>query len=126
MNYKIEHFKLKEFACPCCGRVEITTSLVFWLEVLRRAWGTPIHVNSGFRCASRNAEVGGVSNSRHLIGCAADIRPSGKMDTKFMYLAYRIFDGIPGREYVKYDTFLHVAAPREEASRLWSGGVVRL
>jgi len=59
-----------------------------------------------------------------MLGCAADIRPSGKIDTKFMYLAHRIFDGIPGHEYVKYDTFLHVAVPREEAEKLWDGGAV--
>ena len=56
-----------------------------------------------------------------MIGCAADIRPNGKMDTKFMYLVHRLFDGIPGREYVKYDTFLHVAVARAEAGRLWGG-----
>ena len=67
MNYNIAHFKLREFACPCCGRVEVVTSLVLWLEVLRRAWGGAIHVNSGFRCARRNADVGGAKNSRHLM-----------------------------------------------------------
>jgi len=124
MNYNIAHFKFKEFACPCCASVEVAASLVLWLEILRRAWGGAIHVNSGFRCARRNSDVGGTKNSRHLIGCAADIRPSGKIDTKFMYLAHRIFDGIPGREYVKYDTFLHVAMPRGEAGKLWNGGGV--
>ena len=130
MNYNIEHFKLREFACPCCGKMEITASLVLWLEILRRAWGEPIHINSGYRCARHNVEVGGAKTSRHMIGCAADIsyakptvRPSGKMDTKFIYLAHRIFDGIPGREYVKYSTFLHVAVPRAEAGKVWDGSV---
>ena len=40
-----------------------------------------------------------------------------------MHLAHRIFDGIPGREYVKYDTFLHVAVPRTEEGKLWDGDI---
>jgi putative chitinase len=35
----------------------------------------PIIINSGFRCESVNRRVGGVRNSQHLIGQAADIRP---------------------------------------------------
>ena len=35
----------------------------------------PIIVNSGFRCEAVNRKVGGVRNSQHLIGQAADIRP---------------------------------------------------
>ena len=35
----------------------------------------PIVINSGFRCESVNRKVGGVSNSQHLFGQAADIRP---------------------------------------------------
>jgi len=56
-----------------------------------------------------------------MIGCVADIRLSGKIDTKYMYMAHRIFDGILGREYSKYDIFLHVAVPREEACKIRNG-----
>ena len=35
----------------------------------------PIIINSGFRCEAVNRQVGGVSNSQHLLGQAADIRP---------------------------------------------------
>jgi len=35
----------------------------------------PIIVSSGFRCEEVNRKVGGVRNSQHLIGQAADIRP---------------------------------------------------
>ena len=69
MSYNITHFKLREFACPCCSRVEVSMSLVLWLEILRRAWGEPIHANSGYRCLRHNTDVGGAKTSRHLIGC---------------------------------------------------------
>ena len=45
------------------------------LEPARVAIGCPIIINSGFRNAQVNRLVGGVKNSQHLLGQAADIRP---------------------------------------------------
>ena len=45
------------------------------LEPAREAIGCPIIINSGFRNSRVNAQVGGVKNSQHLQGQAADIRP---------------------------------------------------
>ena len=45
------------------------------LEPAREAIGCPIIINSGFRNSRVNAQVGGVRNSQHLLGQAADIRP---------------------------------------------------
>jgi hypothetical protein len=45
------------------------------LEPARQAIGCPIIINSGFRNPRVNTLVGGVSNSQHLLGQAADIRP---------------------------------------------------
>ena len=44
------------------------------LEPAREIVG-PIIINSGFRSEAVNRKVGGVRNSQHLIGQAADIRP---------------------------------------------------
>ena len=46
----------------------------YLLEPARRVVG-PIIVNSGFRNPRVNALVGGVKNSQHILGQAADIRP---------------------------------------------------
>lgn len=43
------------------------------LDPLREAYGKPIYVNSGYRCPELNKAVGGVSNSQHIKGQAADI-----------------------------------------------------
>jgi len=43
------------------------------LEPARERLGKPIVVNSGFRCPIHNAAVGGVANSQHMKGEAADI-----------------------------------------------------
>ena len=44
------------------------------LDPLRRAWGAPIIVTSGYRCPRLNKIVGGVPHSQHVLGQAADIR----------------------------------------------------
>ena len=43
------------------------------LEPARRSLGAPIIVTSGYRCPALNKAVGGVSNSQHLTGQAADL-----------------------------------------------------
>lgn len=43
------------------------------LDPLREWYSKPIYINSGYRCPELNKTVGGVSNSFHLTGCAADI-----------------------------------------------------
>ena len=43
------------------------------LDPLREWYGNPIYVNSGYRCPALNKAVGGVDNSYHLDGCAADL-----------------------------------------------------
>lgn len=44
------------------------------LDPLRQAYGKPIVVTSGYRCAKLNKAVGGASSSQHVTGEAADIR----------------------------------------------------
>ena len=47
------------------------------LEPLRVAMGEPIKIGSGFRCQALNKAVGGVYNSQHLKGQAADLYIDG-------------------------------------------------
>ena len=77
----IRYFTRAEFRCPCgkCGGFpvepeEITVRVV---DEIRHRAGTPITIvdsgGSGIRCPEHNAEVGGVPNSEHLYGRAADL-----------------------------------------------------
>lgn len=43
------------------------------LQPLRDALGTPLKVNSGYRCPSLNKAINGAANSQHMSGQAADI-----------------------------------------------------
>lgn len=67
------------------------------LDPLREAWGSGIRVSSGFRCIQLNNVVGGVQNSQHIYGCAADIQPSNGKFNEFVaflkkWLPGRMFD----------------------------------
>lgn len=71
--------------------VELVDNL---LDPLREAWTTycnsrgwknaAIIVNSGYRCPLLNTKVGGVKNSAHLIGYAADLSPANKKIKEFI------------------------------------------
>lgn len=49
------------------------------LQPLRDYMGEPVIINSGYRSPELNKKVGGVRDSQHLIGEAADINCKGSM-----------------------------------------------
>ena len=68
-----EHFRLREFECPCCHCVRLSPALLACLVELRRAWGKPVLITSGYRCAPHNKRVKGAPRSLHMAGQAADV-----------------------------------------------------
>ncbi len=81
-DYEAKYFDRSEFACKCgtyCDGfpAEPSPALLKILDQIREHFGSPCHVNSGVRCKTHNANVGGASNSQHLYGTAADIRVDG-------------------------------------------------
>lgn len=55
------------------------------LDPLRRLYGKPIFVTSGYRCTQLNKAVGGVATSQHITGQAADIIGQVKGDNKVLF-----------------------------------------
>ena len=77
------HFKLGEFLNlrkypENIPSIQVVANLTYGchqlLEPARQIVG-PIIINSGFRNEAVNRKVGGVKNSQHLLGQAADIHP---------------------------------------------------
>jgi hypothetical protein len=64
------------------------------LEPLRVAMGHPIKIGSGYRCKELNKAVGGVSNSQHMTGQAADLCIDGDKEKGKRWFAY-IRDHLP-------------------------------
>lgn len=83
-----EHFKVREFAQKDfrCDKVIVDTELIDVLEDIRTHFNKPVIVTSGYRTPEYNAKIGGVKNSQHTKGTAADIKVSD----------------IPAREVQKY------------------------
>lgn len=61
---------------PTFAEVEnLNNLIVSVLDPVRSVYGSPIKVTSGYRCTRLNEAVGGVKNSQHLSGLAADLIP---------------------------------------------------
>ncbi len=77
------NFTLEEMVATSHRKLQDTPTLevvqnlqklcVLVLQPLRDTIGSPVYINSGYRSKRLNARVGGVPNSRHLQGKAADI-----------------------------------------------------
>lgn len=57
-------------------RAKLETLITECLDPIRRIYGRPVIVSSGYRCPALNAAVGGVANSQHTKGEAADLQPA--------------------------------------------------
>ena len=80
---EIEYFDRSEFKCKCGGKYcngfpsEPDERMVRIADQLRKNLGVPVTIVSGLRCKTWNAIQGGVSNSQHMYGEAADIYANG-------------------------------------------------
>jgi len=93
-----QHLTYGEIACKCgCGfglyDGDFSKSTVRAFEKIRERVGVPLRVNSGCRCKTHNAAVGGSLDSRHIHGDAMDIdTPDGWTDEAF----YTVCDDVIG------------------------------
>ena len=90
----IQYFSRKEFACKC-GRycngypAQMQRKVVELVDRARAELKGVGFVSSGSRCRQHNANVGGVSDSRHLLGKAIDLRIEGKSARQTLAWALR-------------------------------------
>lgn len=96
---------------PTWQQVENLNRLVSTiLDPVRALYGKPIKVSSGFRSPSLNAKVGGVSNSQHKQGLAADLQANNLSDLKQAILSANVpFDQLI-EEQKGATKWLHISA----------------
>lgn len=108
------NFSLEEFECKCgCEMPKFVKpnilELAENLQVLRDEIGR-IDLTNAYRCKEHNADVGGSTNSQHLLGKAADIKSKKLKPSEIA----EIIDGLMKSEKFKaggvgrYNTFTHV------------------
>lgn len=114
----IKYFKRSEFKCKCgkyCNGfpVEPDEQLVKLLENIRNHFGVPVTINSGVRCKTHNANVGGASASQHMKGTAADIKVKGIAPAEVAAYAETLLPGTGGIGI--YGTFVHVDVRKQKS-----------
>lgn len=122
------NFSRSEFACPHCGEVEIDPLLVATLQRIRDKAG-PVVVTSGYRCPVHNEAVGGVNNSQHIYGRAADIYVPGMSQAALLALVREMTvneDIYAGYAYAiknsKRAVHVDVRIPESQTVRGWKNG----
>ena len=90
----MKHFTLKELTHTNTGLKNVPNeneiSNLEWLvdnvlDPIREAYGNPITVNCAYRSVAVNDKVGGVKNSQHIKGEAADITAGSKAENKKIF-----------------------------------------
>ncbi|MCB0534812.1 MAG: hypothetical protein KDD14_21585, partial [Saprospiraceae bacterium] len=120
---QLRHFAISEFDSkdlPGSG-VNMKIKFLKMLDAAREEAGIPFRVNSGYRTAARNAAVGGVSNSAHLSGWAADIS-AGTLEQKTQIVRAARVVGF--NRFGIYSGFIHLDCdPGKRAGVAWNGTV---
>jgi uncharacterized protein YcbK (DUF882 family) len=127
----IQYFSAKEltwlrrwdvFATVPEGLVKNILPTVRIAEGIRKAWGGPVAVISGFRPIAYNREVGSADTSQHVFFRALDLRPVSGDIAAFQ----RVAEGVV-REHRRdrpvglglYDSFIHIDTGGHQHSRTW-------
>lgn len=84
-NFSFEEFKCKDGSDIPQKELSNIIVLAKQLQILRDKIGKSITINSAYRSPKHNAKIGGVKNSQHVKGKAADIKVNG-MSTKQLAL----------------------------------------
>jgi uncharacterized protein YcbK (DUF882 family) len=119
-------FNRHEFACKDnCGFDKIDPRVVVMAQTIRDALGEPIRVNSGCRCEKHNKTVGGVKDSYHTKGQAADLSTLVGSTRLFSVIKQLYADGKLSdlqycKRYIKKN-FVHIDCGKKRNSRFAEG-----
>lgn len=88
------------------------------LDAARKLYDKPIKINSGYRSPELNKAVGGVSNSQHILGEAADITTGTKEGNKVLFNLIR--DNLKFDQLIdeKDYTWLHVSYKQHNRNQI--------
>lgn len=116
-----KYFNKSEVSCHCCGENGAQQEILDFLDDVREAIGEPLYVTCVYRCPAHNAEVGGVPNSQHVLGYAADCYADGLTVDQLADVGVRLgADGV-GRYYSSQFVHFDVRYGRTGADIEWTG-----
>lgn len=112
------NFTVREFACKDGSDVVlIAPKLVQILQKVRIYFGRTVTITSAYRTPSHNKKEGGVFNSQHLYGTAADIVVTGVAPSKVAAYVEKLMPGTGGIGI--YSNFTHIDVRAKKAR--WNG-----
>lgn len=114
-----KNFKEKEYFCTCkkkyCDgwnglRKKIPMHLLMADQYIRNYYNKPVSFSCSVRCPKRNAEVGGIKNSKHIKFRANDFKCSDIKSSKVVDLVYKGSNKLPfvGYAYSINTNYTHV------------------
>lgn len=121
-----KNFNRSEFACKCgCNLNIIDDRVIDMCQAIRNGIGLPITISSGTRCAKHNNKVGGVANSYHTQGLAADLHCKIGSEKLYqmivgMYKLGLLPDLQYCKRYIKKD-FVHIDCGKVRKNRFVEG-----
>lgn len=110
-----KNFKLNDFKCTCNGKYcngyngrqkKCYMQLIMVAQYIRNYYDKPLYISSGVRCKKRNAQVGGVKSSKHIVFKAFD----GKVKDKTALEVIKLIKKMPLVSYT-YDinkSYFHI------------------
>lgn len=111
-DFFVGNFNVREFSSkdgkPSPFPQVVRQPLLDLCNEIRLRFGGPIIVNSGYRSPEHNKAVGGVPDSYHVQGLAADIRPKNLKDLPRLWRICEQVNLFGGTGI--YDTFIHIDA----------------
>lgn len=114
------NFAVKEFACKDgSDAVLVAPRLVMVLQSLRSHFCAAVTINSGYRTPQYNARVGGVTDSQHCYGTAADISVRGQTPAAVAAYARQLMPDWGGVGVYSQKGFTHIDV--REAKADWNG-----
>ena len=129
-----QHFSLEELTASATATakgiknvpdtqavVNLTALCVMVLEPLQKWWGKEVKIGSGYRCKKLNLAVGGVSNSQHMTGQAADLCIDGDKQKGLKWFEYirrnLVFDQLIWEHNAKGTFWVHVSYNAQGGNR---------
>ena len=108
-NFSLSEFESKDGADMPNAVLENIKEVASNLQALRDYIGEPIKVNSGYRSPKHNKSIGGVKNSRHIKGQAADICVLGMRSRDVVKAIKKLISEGKMKEggIGTYETFVH-------------------
>ena len=115
----LNHFSLSEFDSPDLPNSgkNMDSNFLYKLDHARDIAGISFKITSGYRTKEHNTKVGGVPNSSHLIGVAADIAVSNGHE-RYVILSALIEAGFSRIGVAK--TFIHCDTYDSKQNSVWT------